>query len=307
MPISRCRRAFIAVTLSAIAVSLLPVLSRADTTAVDDAVDSLRPVDIAQVAASHTASGRFSYRVDTYDPFGRRAAPCLLVRAGRPVRNIYRICGDGRIVDEADGATGRHARVTRPTGSSIVYTFPRSAIGDPSWHSWRSVVRGNRCPDTVCDAAPDTGWMTHKIKVSYERWAVRFLQEMDVPRCRNNKVVLLAWQANENTKAVFNPLATTRDMPGSWEFNSVGVQNYLSLAQGLDASRLTIENGYTIYGYGAIVRRLDRCSRPLHTARAIRDSRWCFGCSGGAYVTGIVPSVLGNYRAYADRIISTAP
>ena len=158
-----------------------------------------------------------------------------------------------------------------------------------------------RLSRAICDAAPDRGWVVHATQVSFERWAERFLREMKVPRCRNNKVVVLAWEANENTDAVFNPLATTRDMPGSWDFNSVGVQNYISLAQGLDGSRLTIENGYEIYGYGAIVRRLDRCSKPMSTARAIRDSRWCFGCSGGAYVTGVVPSVRHDFGAYADR------
>jgi len=307
MPISRNRRAFRVATLATLAVVLTYVPALADTSAVDDAVDSLRSIDIAKVTASHTDGGRFSYRIDTYAPFRRRAAPCLLIRAGRPVHDNLRICGDGRIVDEEDGATGRRATVTRPNRSSIKYAFSRQAIGGPSWHWWRAIVRGNACPHSTCDAAPDGGWLVHATTVRFERWAEHFLREMRVPRCRNNVVVMLAWQANENTEAVFNPLATTRNMPGSWDFNSVGVQNFLSLAQGLDASRLTIENGYEIYGYGAIVRRLDRCSKPLSTAKAIRDSRWCFGCSGGAYVTGIVPSVRHDYRAYADRLISTSP
>ncbi|HEY8018641.1 MAG TPA: hypothetical protein VIG53_04005 [Actinomycetota bacterium] len=307
MRISRCRSAFRVASLAALAVVLTHVPSHADSAAVDDAADSLRPVDIARVTASHTDAGRFSYRIDTYAPFRRRAAPCLSIRAGRPVHDNFRICGDGRIVDEQDAATGRRASVTRPTRSSITYAFSREAIGGPSWHSWRAIVRGSGCPHAVCDAAPDRGWVVHATTVRFERWAERFLREMKVPRCRNNEVVVLAWEANENTEAVFNPLATTRDMPRSWDFNPVGVQNYLSLAQGLDASRLTIENGFEIYGYGAIVRRLERCSAPMSTARAIRDSRWCFGCSGGAYVTGVVRSVKNDFRSYADRTISTAP
>jgi hypothetical protein len=307
MPPSLYRRAFATITLAGLIVPLLGASARADSTEVDDAVDSRRRVDIERVTASHTDAGRFVYRIDAYDSFRRGIAPCLMVRAGRPVRNTYRICGDGRIVDIVDGGTGRRAKVTRPNGSSIAYAFNRDAIGAPSWHTWFAFVRGNRCADGICDAAPDRGWVTHKTNVTYEGWALRFFREMRVSRCRYNRVVLLAWQANENTRAVFNPLATTREMPGSWDFNSVGVQNFISRGQGLDATRLTIENGYDIYGYGAIVRRLDRCERPMATARAIRDSRWCAGCSGGRYVTGIVPSVLEAYRSYADRQISTAP
>jgi hypothetical protein len=305
--ISRWRRVTLIVTAAALTVAVTHVPSHADSTAVADADDSLRSVDIAQVTAAHTDGGRFSYRIDTYAPFRRQAAPCLSIRAGRPVHDNFRICGDGRIVDEVDGATGLRANVTRPTSSSIKFVFSRAAIGGPSWHSWRAVVRGSGCPGAVCDDAPETGWVVHATTVRFERWAERFLREMHVPRCRNNKVVMLAWEANENTAAVFNPLATTREMPRSWDFNSVGVQNFISLGQGLDASRLTIENGYEIYGYGAIVRRLDRCSKPMSTAKAIRDSRWCFGCSGGAYVTGIVPSVRNDYQAYAGHTISTAP
>lgn len=281
-------------------------LARADVTAQADAADSAGAIDLVSVHSSHTRNGRFRYRIDTAAGFVRRNAPCLRIRTPRPNATMYRICGDGAVIEEGAGDTGVDATIGRPRRSTILYTFGKPAIGSPSSHRWQVRVRDADCPG-VCDATPDRGWVTHRIHVSYEAWAVKFLRELNVRTCRDNRIVVLAWQANENTQAVFNPLATTRDMPGSWEFNSHSVENYVSLAQGLDASRETIENGYTIYGYGAIVRRLGRCSRPMRTADAIRDSRWCFGCSSGEYVTGIVPHVRNDYGAYASREISTAP
>ena len=129
---------------------------------------------------------------------------------------------------------------------------------------------------------------------------------MQVPRCPENKIVGVAWEVNEGTAAAWNPLATTYDMPGATKYNSVGVKNYVGLGQGTDASRLTIERGYTIYGYGEIVRRLDRCAPPMKTARAIKQSSWCPGCTGGHYVTGLIRQVKADYGTYADRLIATA-
>ena len=136
--------------------------------------------------------------------------------------------------------------------------------------------------------------------VSYGDWANAFLQVMGAPRCRSNLVVTIAWQAQEGTQAAWNPLATTHGMDGSTDFNSVGVQNYRTLAQGLAATKATIENGWDAYGYGAIIRSMRDCASPLDTAHAIADSRWCAGCAGGQYVLGILPQVQASFETYFD-------
>lgn len=282
-----------------------PLVARADTTSVADTTDSTGSVDIESVTSDHTRNGRFRYRVETDRRFLRRDAPCLRIRTPRPNRATYLICGDGAVVDERDGATGARAVVDRPRPRSIVYTVSRSAIGDPSSHRWQVRALDPDCDRGVCDAVPDARWITHRIHVTYEEWGRHFLEEIDARACHDNRVVVLAWQANENTAAVFNPLATTHDMPGSWNFNSVGVQNFVSLGQGLNGTRETLEN--PDHGYGRIVRALQRCAKRKRTADAIRDSDWCRGCSGGRYVVAIVPHVEEDYRSYADREISTAP
>lgn len=135
--------------------------------------------------------------------------------------------------------------------------------------------------------------------VSYGEWARRFLEEMALPSCRSNLVVVVAWQVQEFTQAAWNPLATTHRMPGSTDFNSVGVQNFVSLQQGLQATRETIDNGYDVYRYGAIVRSLAACADPMATALAVNASAWCSGCGNGSYLIGVVPKVEADYEAYA--------
>ena len=128
-------------------------------------------------------------------------------------------------------------------------------------------------------------------------WAQRFLRYIAAPTCRDNLVVVMAWQANEFTQARWNPLATTHRMKRSTSFNEVGVQNYVSLTQGVRASAETLTGGATSYGYQAILDALDRCEDAVGTAEAIRASAWCRGCSNGGYVTELVPIV----ERYFDR------
>lgn len=136
--------------------------------------------------------------------------------------------------------------------------------------------------------------------VPYGRWASLFLAMFDAPTCRNNVVVVVAWQVAESTQAAWNPLATTHRMENSTSFNSVGVQDFVSLAQGLQATKETIVNGWDVYRYGAIVRSLQGCADPMTTALAINASSWCPGCVGGQYVLNIVPRVDDDLAAYVQ-------
>lgn len=131
----------------------------------------------------------------------------------------------------------------------------------------------------------------------FGEWATRFLQHIGAPTCRDNLVVVMAWQANEFTQARWNPLATTHLMKRSTGFNEVGVQNYVSLTQGLRASADTLAGGASSFGYGAILDALHRCAGAMKTAEAIRASAWCRDCSNGGYVTELVPIV----EQYFDR------
>ena len=272
--------------------------------ALSDARDSSAGPDISSVQAERIHDG-FRHRIEAFSSFARSAAPCLQIQAGLR-RDGYEICGSGDIVRTADGVIVGRARVARPSRSSIGYSFASAAIGSPSFYRWRAAVLDDVCPGGVCDAAPDAGFVTYQRQVTYDDWARKLLHELRVPHCESNRIAVVAWEANEGTSAVWNPLATTYGMPGDTKYNSFGVRNYASGAQGLDATRLTIERGFTMYGYGEIVRRLARCAAPMKTARAIKRSSWCAGCSGGRYVTGLIRTVKRNFAAYGGRSVATA-
>jgi hypothetical protein len=135
--------------------------------------------------------------------------------------------------------------------------------------------------------------------VSYGEWAEAFLRIMDMPTCHSNLVAVVAWQVQEFTQAAWNPLATTHRMTGSTDFNEVGVQNFVSLEQGLQATKETIANGWEVYGYSAIIDALSRCADPMDTALAVNASRWCPGCGDGTYLLGVIPNVEDDYETYA--------
>lgn len=164
-------------------------------------------------------------------------------------------------------------------------------------------------PTPPADEAPSddrASWLAPGEPVTYEGWAGAFLGRLGAPACGENLMIVVTWETAESTSAAFNPLATTRDMPGASDMNTVGVKHYVSLRQGLDASRDTLLLGADSYGYGAIVQNLRRCASAEVTARAINASAWCRGCVGGAYITGLLPIVRDSYREHAARLVSTA-
>jgi len=303
----RALRTLFAAALGAtLAVAGMPLApAPADTTTIDDPADGVAGYpDIETAEASHGETKAFRHTVTTYGAFDTQDAPCLQLRS-LPAKVDYRLCGNGRIVRVSNGAHVGDATVARPDETTIVYEFGKKAIGDTNDYRWRAAVLNDACPQGVCDRAPDDGYEAHRRWVTYEQWAGRFFDEMRVSGCQNNRIAVIAWETNEGTQAVFNPLATTYPMPGSTKFNSTGVRNYISMGQGLDATRLTLERGWQDYGYGAIVRKLEGAPSAMRTAKAIRASEWCGGCSGGEYVTALIPVVKANYPEYAGRHIST--
>jgi len=131
----------------------------------------------------------------------------------------------------------------------------------------------------------------------YGVWAASFLNKIGAPTCFDNLVVMVAWQVQEGTQANWNPLATTLPMDGATNFNSVGVKNYVSFDQGLEATERTL--AVKSYGYPAIMSDLHRCPDSMVTARAVNASSWCRGCTGGRYLTGLIPTVEAHYETYA--------
>ncbi len=173
-----------------------------------------------------------------------------------------------------------------------------------AWTAFVGELQAARA-SAVRDARRDASAHIPTGPVTYEGWARALLGMLGAPACEDDLALVVTWETAESTQAWFNPLATSHDMEGAGIFNSSGVRNYVSLQQGLEASRDTLEGGADSYGYGAIVDGLRSCAPARVTARAISDSAWCRGCAGGAYVTGLLSVVRGSWSEHAARLVST--
>lgn len=110
----------------------------------------------------------------------------------------------------------------------------------------------------------------------FSGWRFKLLQQMGAPATKANLRFLDAWQRAEGGNAAYNPLNTTQQAPGASAYNSVGVRNYGSPEQGLQATVETLNNGR----YGAIVNLL-RSGRATagQLGQAVEASPW--GTGGG--------------------------
>ena len=97
------------------------------------------------------------------------------------------------------------------------------------------------------------------------QWASDFLARMGQTDPTPEMLqIVSAWVACEGTKARYNPLATTYDLPPNSNFNTVGVKNFESREQGIEASKRTLDGDF--YGYARV--------RAAITANDADDLRW---------------------------------
>ncbi|HET6276275.1 MAG TPA: hypothetical protein VFE16_10140 [Candidatus Cybelea sp.] len=79
---------------------------------------------------------------------------------------------------------------------------------------------------------------------TWNGWDASVLSGLGFAATPENIDFLDQWQKYEGGTAAYNPLNTTWQMPGSTEYNSAGVQSYLSADQGRDATIRTLNDGY---------------------------------------------------------------
>ncbi|HEY5388425.1 MAG TPA: hypothetical protein VIL79_11050 [Thermoleophilia bacterium] len=114
-------------------------------------------------------------------------------------------------------------------------------------------------------------------KVTQITWAQAFIKRLGMPMTADNVAAVVAWEMAEGghwyNTAYYNPLNTTQSMPGATVFNSVGVKAYRSWMQGLEASVITINNGY----YDGILAALKVGNDGQAVAAAVAASPWGTG------------------------------
>jgi hypothetical protein len=213
------------------------------------------------------------------------------------------------VADEADrlSAATRDLDVlaSRQTGQSVQLQSHQAALRDGLLEQQRQLAQLNaqrrRAAQLVQRFSLRVDPAITGAGETFGNWAALLLSKLGAPQCQDNLTALVAWQVAEGTAAANNPLATTRYMPCSTAFNSVGVRNFPSLEVGLQATVETLQIPESSYGYGAILYDLAQCAPAATTATAINASSWCRGCARGLYVLNVLPLVQAEYSAFAGR------
>ncbi len=179
-----------------------------------------------------------------------------------------------------DGISGVQARI-----QDIITQFqgPPRAAADPSTTGsssstgttdFASALTQAQAATSTGASDPAAGGALNRAGVDPVRWAQDFLTRLGAPITAANVQAMTAWQQAEGTKAAYNPLATTQSgFAGETKFNSVGVKNYVSYQDGLDANVKVINNGL----YPNILAALQQGNDAMAVARAITASPWGTG------------------------------
>ena len=106
------------------------------------------------------------------------------------------------------------------------------------------------------------------------QWAKDFLTKLGAPVTASNVQAIAAWEQAEGTKAAYNPLATTQGgYTGETQFNRVGVKNFATYQDGIEANVKVITNGL----YGNILAALQQGTSAMAVAQAVASSPWGTG------------------------------
>lgn len=112
--------------------------------------------------------------------------------------------------------------------------------------------------------------------VTRGQFARALLPKVGAKVTTHNMRAMMAWMQAEGDAGRWNPLNTTHDMPGATDFNSVGVKNYASFEDGVEATAETLNYGAHrgLYGYHGI-RHCLHTNAPAHrTLAAVERSEW---------------------------------
>jgi len=135
-----------------------------------------------------------------------------------------------------------------------------------------------------------------------EQFARLLLAKIGAKPTQRNLWATVSWIQAEGGTAKFNPLNTTLSMPGSTLYNSVGVRNYKTLEQGVEATAHTLNYGADrgIYGYKPIRRRLRRSAWAKWTLLAVERSVW----GTGGLALKCLPMIKRNWEHFRDLPIA---
>lgn len=115
-------------------------------------------------------------------------------------------------------------------------------------------------------------------------WRFRLLRAIRAKGGSENRRLLGAWARAEGGTARYNPLNTTEPWPHATIYNSAGVRNYRTGADGIQATAVTLLNGH----YPGIVHDLrdgTRTARAIVQAHAAEFDTWG---TGAQHILGLL-------------------
>lgn len=128
-------------------------------------------------------------------------------------------------------------------------------------------------------------------------WQQQLLSRIGAPVTPANLKFLGLWARAEGGTAANNPFNTTQPAPGASSYNSVGVRNYGSPAQGIQATAETLLNGR----YGTLVGALRQGSSAQLAAKALAASPWGTGSLVEKMLGGPESAAPGSAGASVER------
>lgn len=171
----------------------------------------------------------------------------------------------GGVLGSSDGnpATATGATAASQTDGSFAAALAQAqGMGVSSATSASSASTAN---------VPTSSGSLNRAGVDSVGWARDFLTKLQMPITSENVRAIVAWERAEGTAAHFNPLATTQSgFSGETRFNSVGVKNYATYQDGIDANAHALTNGR----YQNVLDALRAGNDAKAVAQAIADSPW---------------------------------
>lgn len=138
----------------------------------------------------------------------------------------------------------------------------------------------------------------------YNAFTSQVLGKIGAPDTFYNKALFLAWYNKESTTATNNPLATTLPYGGAGTFNGVGVKNYASFQDGVNATAQTLLGG----NYSGIVNDLRKGN--VDPVKVVSQNAEEFNTWGGSvgpdgtHATGsYAPSLASDLKSEGDQTI----
>lgn len=137
----------------------------------------------------------------------------------------------------------------------------------------------------------------------WEVWAGGVLDGVKAPRTTDTVEALWAWSGAESLPrdrmSWCNPLNTTQGWAGAQDMNSVGVKRYVSVADGVGATVMTLLNGH----YPVILANLRNSTDRHDWSNACPNlGTWGTGCGWLSQNYGALPGNLGGTMADLDRM-----